>query len=95
MMHEAGIRIVIASNNNEERVKQFAEPLRYSVHSSCKKTIRRGLLCRRSYSLRLKRDEVAMVGDQLLTDVMGAKRQKLYTIFSTSSCGVGWSCYAI
>ena len=27
MMQEAGIRIIIASNNNELRVKQFAEPL--------------------------------------------------------------------
>jgi HAD superfamily phosphatase (TIGR01668 family) len=78
MMHEAGIRIVIASNNNEERVKHFAEPLGIPYIHRAKKPLGAayyaGLV-----QLRLKRDEVAMVGDQLLTDVLGAKRQKLYT----------------
>ncbi|MER1986067.1 MAG: YqeG family HAD IIIA-type phosphatase [Solibacillus sp.] len=75
---EAGIRVIIASNNHEERVKRFAEPLGIPYIHRAKKPLGTayyaGLV-----SLKLQRHEVAMVGDQLLTDVMGAKRQKLYT----------------
>lgn len=77
-LRQAGIRVVIASNNHEERVKRFAEPLGIPYIHRAKKPLGAayyaGLV-----QLRLKRDEVAMVGDQLLTDVFGAKRQKLYT----------------
>ena len=79
MMHEAGIRIVIASNNNEERVKKFAEPLGIPYIHRAKKPLGAGFY-KALVRLKLKREEVVMVGDQLLTDVMGAKRQKLYTI---------------
>ena len=77
-LSQAGIRVVIASNNHEERVKRFAEPLGIPYIHRAKKPLGAayyaGLV-----QLRLKREEVAMVGDQLLTDVLGAKRQKLYT----------------
>ncbi|WP_332647410.1 YqeG family HAD IIIA-type phosphatase [Lysinibacillus sp. 54212] len=78
IMHEAGIRIIIASNNNEARVKQFAEPLGIPFIHRAKKPLG-GAYYAALVQLRLKRDEVAMLGDQLLTDVFGAKRQKLYT----------------
>lgn len=74
----AGIRVIIVSNNNEERVKYFAHPLGIPYIHRAKKPLGRayyaGLL-----QLRLRRQEVAMVGDQLLTDIFGGKRQKLYT----------------
>lgn len=77
-LQAAGIHIVIASNNNEERVKRFAEPLGIPYIHRAKKPLGSayyaGLV-----QLKLQRHEVAMVGDQLLTDVFGAKRQKLYT----------------
>ncbi len=74
----AGIRVIIVSNNNEERVKHFATPLGIPYIHRARKPLGSayyaGLL-----KLRLRRDEVAMVGDQLLTDIFGGKRQKLYT----------------
>lgn len=77
-LQDAGIKVIIASNNNEDRVKHFAEPLNIPYIHRAKKPLGSayyaGLL-----QLRLRRNEVAMVGDQLLTDVFGAKRQKLYT----------------
>lgn len=79
MMKDAGIQIIIASNNNEERVKKFADPIGVPYIFRARKPLGKGF-----YSalvrLKLKREEVVMVGDQLLTDVFGAKRQKLYTI---------------
>lgn len=74
----AGIRVIIASNNNEERVKRFAQPLNIPYIHRAKKPLGNAYYAA-LVSLKLQRHEVAMVGDQLLTDVMGAKRQKLYT----------------
>ncbi len=78
MMREAGIKIVIASNNNEQRVRAFAEPHGIPFIYRAKKPLGKAYYDA-MVSLRLRRDEVAMMGDQLLTDVLGAKRQKIYT----------------
>ncbi len=78
MMREAGIKIIIASNNNEERVRKFAEPHGIPFIYRAKKPLG-GAYYAALVQLRLRRNEVAMLGDQLLTDIMGAKRQKLYT----------------
>ena len=78
MMREAGIKIIIASNNNEQRVRTFAEPHGIPFIHRAKKPLG-GAYYAALVQLRLRRHEVAMVGDQLLTDVFGAKRQKLYT----------------
>ncbi|ATP41217.1 YqeG family HAD IIIA-type phosphatase [Solibacillus sp. R5-41] len=77
-MREAGISIIIASNNNEERVRHFAEPHGIPFIHRAKKPLG-GAYYAALVQLRLRRHEVVMIGDQLLTDVMGAKRQKLYT----------------
>lgn len=78
MMREAGIKIIIASNNNEQRVRAFAEPHGIPFIYRAKKPLG-GAYYAALVQLRLRRNEVAMLGDQLLTDIMGAKRQKLYT----------------
>ena len=78
MMREAGIKIIIASNNNEQRVRAFAEPHGIPFIYRAKKPLGRAYYDA-MVRLRLRRDEVAMMGDQLLTDVLGAKRQKIYT----------------
>lgn len=77
-LQEEGIRVVIASNNNEERVKRFAEPLGIPYIHRAKKPLGKAYY-NAMLELKLPRNEVAMIGDQLLTDVMGAKRQKIYT----------------
>ena len=78
MMREAGIKIIIASNNNEQRVRAFAEPHGIPFIHRAKKPLGKAYYDA-MVQLRLRRDEVAMMGDQLLTDVLGAKRQKIYT----------------
>ena len=77
-MNEAGIRVIIASNNHEERVKRFAEPLGIPYIYRAKKPLGAAYYAAMK-EIRLKSNEVAMVGDQLLTDIMGANRLKLYT----------------
>jgi len=78
LMQDAGIRIIIASNNNQERVKRFAEPLGIPFIFRAKKPLGAAYYAAMK-EIRLKSNEVAMVGDQLLTDIMGANRLKLYT----------------
>ncbi|MCM3388008.1 YqeG family HAD IIIA-type phosphatase [Ureibacillus chungkukjangi] len=78
LMQDAGIRVIIASNNNQERVKRFAEPLGIPFIYRAKKPLGAAYYAAMK-EIRLKSNEVAMVGDQLLTDIMGANRLKLYT----------------
>lgn len=78
-MEDAGIKVIIASNNNEARVKRFADPLGIPYIYKARKPLGSAYLAALK-QLGLKKNEVIMVGDQLLTDVMGANRLKLYTI---------------
>ncbi|NLY79776.1 MAG: YqeG family HAD IIIA-type phosphatase [Lysinibacillus sp.] len=78
MMQEARIQVIIASNNKEARVKRFADPLNIPYIYRAKKPLGQAYLAALK-QLQLNRNEVAMIGDQLLTDILGAKRLKLYT----------------
>jgi len=78
-MHDAGIQIVILSNNKEPRVKKFADPLGIPYIFKAQKPLARGFK-RALELLNMKREEVLMLGDQMLTDMMGANRSKLHTI---------------
>lgn len=75
----SGFRMVIVSNNNRKRVADFTAPLKVPYIARAKKPLlsayRKALLL-----LQLKREEVAVVGDQLLTDILGGNRMGLYTI---------------
>lgn len=78
-MQQAGIQVTIVSNNNELRVKSFADPMQIPFIYKARKPFRKAFLT----SLRLmglKRAEVVVIGDQLLTDVLGGNRLNLHTI---------------
>lgn len=78
-MKENGIIITIVSNNNEERVKQFSGPLEidyiYKARKPMGKAFRKALR-----DMKLKKEEIVVIGDQLLTDVLGGNRCGLHTI---------------
>ncbi len=78
LLKDEGIKVIIASNNNEQRVKAFADPIGIPYIHRAKKPLGKAYY-NAMLELKLRRSEVAMVGDQLLTDVFGAKRQKIYT----------------
>ena len=67
----AGVRLFVLSNNRENRVSRFARaldlPYIYSGMKPFPRAFRRAVR-----SMELDRDEVAAVGDQIFTDVMGA-----------------------
>lgn len=78
-MHDAGIQIVILSNNKEPRVKKFADPLGIPYIYRARKPLTIGFK-RALELLKMRPEEVLMLGDQMLTDMMGANRKKLHTI---------------
>ncbi|AYC29694.1 YqeG family HAD IIIA-type phosphatase [Paenisporosarcina cavernae] len=78
-MKDAGIQVIIVSNNNELRVKSFADPLGipfiFKARKPMGKAFRKAL-----HLLDARKEEVVMIGDQLLTDVVGGNRLGIHTI---------------
>lgn len=78
-MKEADIQVTIFSNNNEARVTMFAEPLGTPFIYKANKPLQRAFR-RTRREMQLKREEIVVIGDQLLTDVLGGNRAGYYTI---------------
>lgn len=79
LVRSKGISVVIVSNNNQSRVDKFAAPLQIPfIHAARKpagKAFRKALKL-----LNLPAEQTVMIGDQMLTDVLGGNRMGLYTI---------------
>ena len=70
-MKRAGIQLMILSNNTTERVQPFAKKLGLDFISRACKPIPVGLN-KAVKKLGLKKNQVALVGDQIYTDILGA-----------------------
>ena len=71
--------IVIISNNVEKRVKKYADTLDCDyVYKACKPFSKGFKKIKNKYNL--KNNEIAVIGDQLITDIMGANLFKSYPI---------------
>ncbi|WP_143595114.1 YqeG family HAD IIIA-type phosphatase, partial [Terribacillus saccharophilus] len=67
------------SNNNEQRVKLFSEPLEIPFVYSARKPLGRAFK-QAVKQMNLQKDQIVMIGDQLLTDVLGGNLAGFYTI---------------
>jgi HAD superfamily phosphatase (TIGR01668 family) len=76
---EKGILITIVSNNTQQRVKSFSDPVEIPFIYSARKPMNRAFK-RALKDMSLKNEEVVVIGDQLLTDVLGGNRIGLHTI---------------
>ena len=72
-----GFEVIIMSNNNFARVALFSKDLSITAHHKALKPLK-GKMGKTLKNY--KRDEVVMIGDQLMTDVLAAKRLGLFTI---------------
>ncbi len=73
-----GFFIVFVSNNHFRRIQFFAKPLNISFVSSAKKPLKKGFKkALRYFENPIAKEEVLVIGDQLMTDVYGAKRTGL------------------
>lgn len=71
-VNAAGIRLLILSNNKAKRVAPFAKKLGVGYIANAAKPLSFGVL-RAVKRLQADRNHLAMVGDQLFTDVLCAK----------------------
>lgn len=78
-MEDHDIKVAIVSNNSEERVRIFSEPLNRPFAYSAKKPLTRAFK-QVQKDMGLNKEEVVVVGDQLLTDIFGGNRAGLKTI---------------
>ncbi|QQK79652.1 YqeG family HAD IIIA-type phosphatase [Salicibibacter cibi] len=78
-LHGEGFKVTIVSNNKKKRVRTFSEPTGVSFIHSAKKPLKRAFR-RATKEMGLKKEEVAVIGDQILTDVFGGNRSGYYTI---------------
>jgi uncharacterized protein len=79
--HERGLRMVMVSNNFHDRATAIARQLQIGCVSSALKPLPFGVL-RAVRMLGVPRKRVALVGDQLFTDVLAGKLCGLYTILT-------------
>lgn len=79
---DSGLQIVLVSNNVKERVETFAAELDVKTYPFAQKPLKK------TYK-KMMRDsgfavhQIAVLGDQLLTDMLGANRLGFYTILTT------------
>lgn len=79
-LKNTGIKFCILSNSNKvEKVKSVAEKLEIPFIYFAKKPFKSGFL-RAKKVLELEEKEIAVVGDQIMTDVIGANRSKMFSI---------------
>jgi uncharacterized protein len=78
-MKKHGIQIVIVSNNNENRVRTFAAPLEIPFIFAARKPMVRAFR-QALQEMNLKKEEAVVIGDQLLTDILGGNRLGMHTI---------------
>ncbi|MGI6359799.1 MAG: YqeG family HAD IIIA-type phosphatase [Acholeplasmatales bacterium] len=76
-----GFELILISNNNKKRVLKYSEPLGlkaiYFALKPLKRGFKKGL---KSASKPYKKEEVLVIGDQLMTDIYGANRMGFKTI---------------
>ncbi|MGM0523948.1 MAG: YqeG family HAD IIIA-type phosphatase [Bacillota bacterium] len=78
-MAENGIKVSVVSNNDRKRVKHFTTPLnRPYIHRANKPL--KGAFYKSLKAMQLKKEEVVVIGDQIMTDILGGNRAGFHTI---------------
>lgn len=78
-LKELGYQICFVSNNNERRVAPFAQAMGAKYISNAGKPFKRGYQ-QAAEILQVEADKILFVGDQLLTDIIGANRVGYYSV---------------
>lgn len=82
VVKDLGFQVIILSNNNSVRVKKFADPLGIPYIPAARKPTSRAF-SEAIRQLGLQPEQAVVVGDQLMTDVLGGRRAGLHTILVT------------
>ena len=79
-LEDAGIHVVVFSNNNAQRVGRFCEPLGVDFISRAHKPFARAY-AQAVDKLGLPISQIAVIGDQIYTDVFGGNRAGALTCY--------------
>lgn len=75
-----GIKCIILSNSNKlKKVKMVADLLQIPFITFATKPLKRGFI-KAQKQLNIPNENIAVIGDQIFTDVIGANRCKMYSI---------------
>ena len=81
-----GFNVIVTSNNTKNRVSTFAEPLGVKyLNSAGKPGIKR--IKRYMNENNCSLEDTCIIGDQILTDIITAKRLKIKSILLKPACG--------
>ncbi|HPF20013.1 MAG TPA: YqeG family HAD IIIA-type phosphatase [Syntrophomonas sp.] len=78
-IRERGFKACILSNNGEQRIVQIAARLEIPFIHRARKPMR-GAFLQAVEIMGMQPDAVAVIGDQIFTDILGGNRAGLYTI---------------
>lgn len=79
-LKKSGIKFCIVSNSNKlEKVKYVAETLDVPYFHFAKKPFKFGFL-KAKEKMQLESENIAAIGDQIMTDVIGSNRCKMFSI---------------
>lgn len=76
---DAGIKVIICSNNKEIRVKKFADQVNMPFVFGARKPLTKGFM-RAAKMMELNPNEIVVVGDQMMTDIFGGNRGGFHTV---------------
>lgn len=79
-MKNSGIKLMIVSNNHAERVTPFAQNLGLDFVPNGRKPLATGFK-KAQLLMNIPFSEIAIVGDQIFTDVLGANLKRVRTIY--------------
>lgn len=79
MLHIAGFKTLLLSNNNEERIKRFLKNIDSLYICEAEKPKVDNYL-KAVQMLNLKKEEIVFIGDQVFTDIYGANRSGIDNI---------------
>ena len=81
-LEELGFEIIIISNSKKDRVDLFASKFGVKYEKFCMKPLKKGILkaINKVADKKYDKSEIIMIGDQLMTDVLGGKRCGLEVI---------------
>ncbi len=78
-LQDEGILVTIVSNNIEKRVRDFSDPLGIPFIFQARKPMGRAFR-KAIKDMNVRKEEAVVIGDQLLTDVLGGNRNGFHTI---------------
>lgn len=82
LVDSLGFQLVIVSNNSKLRVATFSEAIQLPYIPRARKPFNKSFY-KALQMMNLQADQTVVIGDQLLTDVLGGNRMGLYTILVT------------